>query len=222
MENEKQKAQELLKAVNEIYGADVETLALIGLGHQRSVNVLLGKAINMGFVLIEWSDMCKQVEEILKNGDEGVFICDTQKMLSPINGCVEVGGLTWAPENLKIGNKEYFTFEEAQKLCPKGWHVPTASEWMKLYENCDYHFDEKTKEGVFTDKKTGATLRLPAVGYRGHSSGVLYNQGVYGNCWSSTQSEEERGYSMSFNSSYVNPSNTNYKAGGFSVRCVRD
>ena len=63
---------------------------------------------------------------------------------------------------------------------------------------------------------------FPAVGNR-NTDGTLNsgNAGTNGFYWSSVQYNTNNAYDMNFNSSSVNPSNTNDKRNGFSVRCVR-
>ncbi len=61
---------------------------------------------------------------------------------------------------------------------------------------------------------------LPAVGYRVYDNGRLLKQGSEGYYWSSTQISSTNGYHWNFNSGNSNL-NSNPKAYGFSVRCVK-
>jgi hypothetical protein len=45
--------------------------------------------------------------------------------------------------------------------------------------------------------------------------------GSYGYYWSSSP-VGVNAYNLNFNSTAVNPANSGYRAGGFSVRCVKD
>ena len=65
-------------------------------------------------------------------------------------------------------------------------------------------------------------MEFPAVGNL-NTAGSLNNAGTNGYYWSSVQSTSNtnNAYNMNFNSSSVNPSNSNNKRNGFSVRCVR-
>jgi hypothetical protein len=62
---------------------------------------------------------------------------------------------------------------------------------------------------------------IPLAGNRNHSSGSLNNQGGNGNYWSSSPSGTNA-FNLNFNSTGVNPANTNNRANGFSVRCLKD
>lgn len=65
-------------------------------------------------------------------------------------------------------------------------------------------------------------LLIPAAGYRNNSNGSLTNVGSYGAYWSASPSGGSFGYNLSFYSSYVGPSSTNYRANGFAVRCIQE
>ncbi len=59
-------------------------------------------------------------------------------------------------------------WEAANDPSPAGWRVPTMEEFKSLLDrdNVEQEWD-KTKKGViFTDKETGASIFIPAVGYR--------------------------------------------------------
>ena len=60
----------------------------------------------------------------------------------------------------------------------------------------------------------------PVSGNRNSASGVLTNRGSNGNYWSSSVNGTNA-YNLNFNSSDVNPANSNNRANGFSVRCVK-
>lgn len=61
----------------------------------------------------------------------------------------------------------------------------------------------------------------PASGNRNNASGAFNNVGTNGYYWSSIFSSATNGYNLNFNSTSVNPSNTNNRANGFPVRCVK-
>ncbi len=117
------------------------------------------------------------------------------------------------------------------KLCPKGWHVPTDAEWTTLttYLGGENVAGGKLKETGTThweSPNTGATnetgfTALPS-GYRIYY-GTYDNIGNFGYWWNSTESATSIAY---FRNMYYKVSNVlrSYldKQNGFSVRCLRD
>jgi uncharacterized protein (TIGR02145 family) len=76
--------------------------------------------------------------------------------------------------------------------------------------------------GTFPENKYAPGVTLPAAGYRSRY-GEESDQGTYGRYWSSTVYRSgDNGYRLGFSSSYVSPSDGNFFATGFSVRCVSD
>jgi uncharacterized protein (TIGR02145 family) len=74
---------------------------------------------------------------------------------------------------------------------------------------------------VITNTTYGARVFLPAAGYRTYNSGALGNLGYFGNYWSSTYYNLYYSYDLGFGSSRVTANDIDdYKAYGFSVRCV--
>ena len=69
------------------------------------------------------------------------------------------------------------------------WRTPTDAEWTALLDEKNCASETTTQNGVkgrlFTSKKTGATLFLPAAGFRGDGT-HLHEAGSYGGCWSSS------------------------------------
>jgi len=117
------------------------------------------------------------------------------------------------------------------KLAPKGWHVPSDSEWTvltdylggksvaggKLKETGTTHWDSPNDGAT---NETGFTA-LPG-GYR-YTNGTFSTIGIYGYWWSATEyySYTAWDWDMSYNNSSVNSSDY-FKELGFSVRCLRD
>jgi hypothetical protein len=60
---------------------------------------------------------------------------------------------------------------------------------------------------------------FPASGNRNGTS--LNNRGTNGNYWSASLNSQTNGYNLNFNSTAVNPANTNNRFNGFSVRAVQ-
>jgi uncharacterized protein (TIGR02145 family) len=104
--------------------------------------------------------------------------------------------------------------------CPTGFRVPTQPEWSAVATAIGL----TTANCGGTDCRVTAAsslLHLPPAGYRHYSSAALSSQGSGGNYWSSGP-DGTNAFNLYFNSTSVNPADINYRAGGFSVRCVKD
>jgi len=104
--------------------------------------------------------------------------------------------------------------------CPSGFRLPTQAEW----DAWTIAAGIKTCTGTPTDCRQAAyatSLKLPTAGYRSRADGSLDSQGSYGYYWSSSP-DYTNAYTLFFNSGGVNPAGSNYRAHGFSVRCLKD
>ncbi len=100
------------------------------------------------------------------------------------------------------------------------WRMPTVDEIKELLDNC--HWEWTTRNDVNGFKVTGpngASVYLPAAGYRWHDS--LDNSG-YGLYWSSSLYPSLNGgaYYLSFDSGGAYWNSNYYRYGGHSVRAV--
>ncbi len=104
-----------------------------------------------------------------------------------------------------------------------GWRTPSKSQWDELLSNTVNQWT--TKNGVagrlFTSKKNGQSVFLPAAGNRWDSE--LYYAGSNGLYWSrSLYTDGPHGaWGLYFNSGYCHMDNRSYRDSGFSVRPVR-
>ena len=103
-----------------------------------------------------------------------------------------------------------------------GWRTPTKAQWEELLANTTNEWTTRNgKSGrLFTSKKNGQTLFLPAAGHRYRSS--LYYAGSYGRYWSSSLYTDtpDDAWLLNFASDncYMN---NDYRSSGRSVRPVR-
>jgi uncharacterized protein (TIGR02145 family) len=134
----------------------------------------------------------------------------------------------------------WYTTVDSRGLCPTGWHVPTDCEWMYLEGSLGMSVTDQetvgwrgTNEGGamkatthWASPNTGATnssgfTAFPG-GYR-NDDGTYHNVGNFGKWWSSTEDISGNAWLRSLFYNYSAVARTsNFKRGGFSVRCVRD
>ncbi len=77
-------------------------------------------------------------------------------------------------------------YDAARANWGDSWRLPTKEEIEELLANCDHEWTRQNgvKGSLFTSKKNGKRIFLPAVGYRYGSS--LSRAGEYGNFWSAS------------------------------------
>lgn len=137
---------------------------------------------------------------------------------------IEVGGLKWALQNAGTDaenpNGKLYAWDEAMELEDKTWRVPSKSQWRKFIKRTLFSLDKKREVGIFEDRKTGARIKFPAVGWRyGGSSGTLYYAGECGCYWLPVTYTTRNAYYLYFSSSNLLVARCD-KQNGFSVRLV--
>jgi uncharacterized protein (TIGR02145 family) len=172
---------------------------------------------------------------------------------------IRIGEQAWMAKNLNYNAKSscwcysynnencdtygrLFTWEMAQNVCPKGWHLPEDSEWKQLEKylgmkdsllnridprGAKVNIGGKMKATFgWNPPNTGATNEsgfnaLPAGYCNSHSEFIRLDYGAY--FWSSTSFGESYAYLRGFYY-YYNGIYRSYwhKSNAFSVRCVKD
>lgn len=122
-------------------------------------------------------------------------------------------------------NLEYY-WPQATDPCPEGWRLPYFQEMEMLCGGGKVENVWTEQNGVagrlFTDRASGASIFLPAAGYRDRDAeGALSDQGAWGFYWSRSVSDRTSSYAMRFKNESISPKNAIYPSNGFSVRCVR-
>ena len=115
--------------------------------------------------------------------------------------------------------------------CPQGWRVPDGGRngvWSTALGSSIYFKDESlyssTNEGINFPGKFGSasTIWYPASGCRGNRDGSLSSVG-YDGCYCSASPRPSSAYILLiYSPGYVDPSNSNYRAVGNSVRCLQE
>jgi uncharacterized protein (TIGR02145 family) len=95
--------------------------------------------------------------------------------------------------------------------CPSGYRLPTEAEWEA--ERTSWSSNDAA--GAFA-----SPLKLPVAGFRGYSSGTLNDVGSLGYYWSSTV--DGAGARGLFFLSSIAGMYGDFRADGFSVRCLKD
>ena len=160
-----------------------------------------------------------------------------------------IGTQTWMAENLNYEsensycygdtpsncteNGRLYTWEAAQKACPRGWHLPSKSEFETLISSVGgltiaAVVLRTSDDGNWEQCPKGTddySFAAKSVGFR-DLVGEFYDQVLYAGFWSSTEDYREDvvdGCSMSY---YSYSSAVNLGCGGkdygYSVRCVKD
>ena len=86
----------------------------------------------------------------------------------------KIGNLIWFAENLRFKTSnsssyensetdsnmygQYYSTEDIENVCPKGWRVPTLEDWneLKEYMNVNFKTDKKNKWIIYPHKKWNA------------------------------------------------------------------
>ena len=114
--------------------------------------------------------------------------------------------------------------------CPAGWRVPDGGHngiWSTVLgssSSFEYAFDDIHKGMIFSDLfGSASTIWYPASGLRKCNDGILHKLGSYGDYWSASPRPDDLLYELDFNDrGYINPSGYYYRAGGLSVRCIKE
>ncbi len=96
--------------------------------------------------------------------------------------------------------------------CPVGFRLPTQFEWQAWVTNAGI----TNYTNAFT-----SSLKLTAAGFHDRTAGALYDQGVNGYYYTSDITGTDAS-SLTTDVSFVNPSDSSYRADALSVRCIKD
>ncbi len=183
------------------------------------------------FPKIEKKQVVKKTKAVPEKKDVNMFV---DKRDSQMYKTINLAGQTWMAQNLNYNTGKsicyynetsncdefgmLYTWDDATKACPDGWHLPNDAEWSHLINNyggireAGKHL-KKGGDSGFNDLLAGYHDKAGFFGKKDESS---YH-------WSST--DQTANYA-SFKGIYHDVDNvgayTYTKGDGFSVRCIKD
>ncbi len=131
------------------------------------------------------------------NSWDGLFILET---ITPYDWLIPQEDALWQGES------------GTNNPCPKGFRIPTVGEW------------DAERLSWSTNNAAGAynsPLKIVAGGYRSLINGTVYADGVHGVYWSRTVSGTDA-YALEFSITGSATMDSNNRANGFSIRCIKD
>jgi len=138
------------------------------------------------------------------------------------------GAGCWYNNSLIFGNVfgRLYKWDEALKVAPPGWHLPTDDEWQKLVDfaggNSVAGAKLRAKDGWSGNGTDDFGFSALPGGYR-HRGGGFGHIGDYGFWWSATEKDSEHAYRRNMDSGDTRVYRVDYyKERSFSVRLIQD
>ena len=127
------------------------------------------------------------------------------------DGSIRTPNTTWISSIIE--NLDWQTSNDPCSIeLGSGWRIPTYTEWF----NVDASGGWSNRSGPWN-----SGLKLHAAGYLNYGNGSLVSRGSEGYFWSSVKASADYGWNLNFNSEsslmYLSK-----KAGGFTLRCIKD
>ncbi len=134
--------------------------------------------------------------------------------------------------NSSFENTRWATSDKTKTIydpCPAGWRVPDGgsngvwSQTLCSSSTCTGQYDD-TNEGMNFSSKFGSdqTIWYPFSGYHTYYDGRLTNVGYSGHYWSASPSDDYAYCLYFYGKGVVNPSYSDNRASGYSVRCLQE
>ncbi len=134
-------------------------------------------------------------------------------------------------ENDESNGKKYgklynfYAVNDPRGLAPKGWHIPSDSEWtlvINILGGDEIAGKKMRKKAYVENGLTQYGFCAVAGGYRA-DDGTFIGLGYYRNWWSSTQNDPRNAWIRSLSPAKNNVHRNTITAGtGIAVRCVKD
>ena len=194
---------------------------------KKAINIVLAAlmVLAIGACAGKKSQMGSTAEKTVKIGNQ-IWMTENLNDASKGGKCYED-----KPENCKKYGRLY-TWKEATKACPKGWHLPSNEEWQTLVDFAGGNeiAGKKLKAKIGWEEGNGTDeygfSALPG-GFCTPDGSFLIVGGL-GFWWSATEYDIGDIYfrGMNYNNSKVNNGKMGKdnidKSGLFSVRCIKD
>ena len=158
---------------------------------------------------------------------------------------VQIGDQTWMAENLAYKPESGFSIYEnnqsnldtygylydwktAQDIAPKGWHLPSKTEWETLYKSLGQEpagqlKEEGTDHWQTPNSKATNKTKFTALPGGGNFDGDYLMLGQKGFFWTSNEISDENAYALTIESDLYSISwYSGTKVRGLSVRCIKD
>ena len=157
-----------------------------------------------------------------------VFIFGLVSCNNATSDSVEINGVRWAKSNVETPgtfarNPEsaggFFTWEEAQNVCPRGWRLPTRAKFESLRNAAGGGWTAVNGVNGRIFGIAPNEIFLPAAGGRCYTDDAFDAAGIWGFFWSGSQHGTTRSWRLLFNSGGIYDDTGSY-ALGLSVRCV--
>jgi uncharacterized protein (TIGR02145 family) len=146
---------------------------------------------------------------------------------------IKIGRQVWMAENLDVEVKgswyynedptnakmygRLYTWDAAQKACPKGWHIPTDDEWTELSNT----LGGEDVAAKFLKIGGNSGFNAPLGGFRDVGQFRFIDQ--YGGYWTSSSYDVKHAWYRYFTKKDDALTKTFFsKHYGFCVRCIKD
>lgn len=159
---------------------------------------------------------------------------------------IRIGGKLWFAENLKFktdnsliydkndGNLKYFgrlySWEEANTVCPEGWHLPSDEDWKALESSIGIGQEDLNKKGyrgenarkLIVHGETG--FKVQFAGYFYYEANNYFQAHEFAHFWTSTKFGNNYAWKRVFKkeSDQINRTHVADIKDKCSVRCVKD
>jgi uncharacterized protein (TIGR02145 family) len=150
---------------------------------------------------------------------------------------VKIGNQIWMGENLNYETSSgsfcydnnflncsthgrLYDWENAKKVAPPGWHLPSIKEWESLVDYLG-GFNEKTISRLISDGDSGVNILL--TGWRG-SLGNYEGVGTYAGLWSWCDDGTNLGWALhlSTENQSISLSEDGNEYSSYYIRCIKD